>query len=100
MHCRNQTHTTRKKNVALFACKEICGSSASCPWLPSLCGGITGVALSFLISYKAGQLSPKTSTGKNKNLLECLIVDEAGGVFWNLQLPLLDVLPELPREAC
>jgi hypothetical protein len=45
-------HTTRKKNVALFACSEVCGSSDSTPWLLSPSGGIIGVALSFLISYK------------------------------------------------
>jgi hypothetical protein len=45
-------HTTRKKKVALFACNEVCGSSDSTPWLLSLSGGITGVALSFLMSYK------------------------------------------------
>lgn len=44
--------TTRKKKVALFACSEVCGSIASPPWLMSPSGGMTGVALSFLISYK------------------------------------------------
>lgn len=32
-------------------------------------------------------------------LFKRLVVDEAGGIFWDLQLPLLDVLAELPREA-
>jgi hypothetical protein len=46
------SHTTRKKNVALFACSEVWGSIDSTPWLLSPSGGITGVALSFLMSYK------------------------------------------------
>lgn len=33
------------------------------------------------------------------NLLQSLVVDEAGGILWNLQLPLLDMLAELPRKA-
>lgn len=45
-------HTTRKKNVALFACRDVCGSNASCPWLLSPSAGITGVLLSFLMSYE------------------------------------------------
>jgi hypothetical protein len=32
-------------------------------------------------------------------LLESLVVDEAGGIFWDFQLPLLYVLPEFPRKA-
>ena len=42
----------RKKNVALFACKDVRGSNASCPWLLSPSAGMTGVLLSFLMSYK------------------------------------------------
>lgn len=45
-------HTTRKKNVALLACKDVCGSNVSWPWLLSPSAGITGVLLSFLMSYE------------------------------------------------
>ena len=37
--------------------------------------------------------------GGHGHLLEGLVVDEAGGVFWDFQLPLLNVLAEFPREA-
>lgn len=43
--------TTRKKKVALLACREVCGSKVSCPWC-SPWAGITGVVLSFLMSYE------------------------------------------------
>jgi hypothetical protein len=33
------------------------------------------------------------------DLLEGLVVDEAGGVFWDFQLAFLDVLAEFPGEA-
>lgn len=42
--------TTRKKKVALLACREVCGSKVSCPWW-SPWAGMTGVVLSFLMSY-------------------------------------------------
>lgn len=32
-------------------------------------------------------------------LLESFVVNEAGGIFWNIQLPFLDVLAELPDGA-
>lgn len=92
-------HTTRKKNVALFACKDVCGSRVSCPWLLSASAGITGVLLSFLMS--CGHISTYTALVRCTlvYLLERLVVDEAGGILWDLQLPLLNVLAELPREA-
>ncbi len=34
------------------------------------------------------------------HLLERLVVDEAGSIFWYLQLPFLYVFPELPRKTC
>ena len=37
--------------------------------------------------------------GDPRYLLEGLVVDEAGGVLWDLQLALLYVFPELPRET-
>lgn len=92
-------HTTRKKNVALFACKDVCGSSVSCPWLLSASAGITGVLLSFLMSCV--HISTYTAVVRCTlvYLFERLVVDEAGGILWDLQLPLLNVLAELPREA-
>lgn len=92
-------HTTRKKNVALFACRDVCGSSASWPWLLSLSAGITGVLLSFLMSYRHISTHVAFILAYQIHLLECLVVDETCGIFWNLQLPLLDVLAELPRKA-
>jgi hypothetical protein len=91
--------TTRKKNVALFACSEVCGSRVSLPWLLSASGGITGVALSFLMSCKVSVTGPDYH-GQIEHLLERLVVHETGGIFWNLQLPFLDVLAKLPGEAC
>ena len=32
-------------------------------------------------------------------LLESFVVNEAGGIFWDIQLPFLDVLAELPDGA-
>jgi hypothetical protein len=37
--------------------------------------------------------------GEGVDLLEGLVVDEAGGVFWDFQLAFLDVLAEFPGEA-
>jgi hypothetical protein len=37
--------------------------------------------------------------GERVDLLEGLVVDEAGGVFWDFQLAFLDVLAEFPGEA-
>lgn len=34
------------------------------------------------------------------HFFEGLVVDKAGGIFWNLQLPFLDVLAKLPGKAC
>jgi hypothetical protein len=38
--------------------------------------------------------------GDVEDLLERFVVDKAGSIFWYLQLPLLDVLAELPGESC
>ena len=38
--------------------------------------------------------------GRHMDLLERFVVDKSGGIFWNFQLPFLDVLPELPGKAC
>lgn len=92
-------HTTRKKKVALFACSEVCGSNASWPWLLSPSAGITGVLLSFLMSYRHISAHTQPILDHPIHLLERLVVDKTGGILWNLQLPLLDVLAELPRKA-
>lgn len=40
-----------------------------------------------------------STPGESPNLLECFVVDEAGCVFWDLELPFLNVLAELPVRA-
>jgi len=35
-----------------------------------------------------------------EDLLERLVIDKTGGIFWNIQLPFLDVFPKLPEETC
>lgn len=82
--------------MALFAWREACGSSR----LGSFWAWITGVALNFLMSWEAGQATGKWR-GKTRraNLLEGLVVDEACGILWEIELSLLDVLAELPETS-
>lgn len=60
-----------------------------------------GVALSFLMSCSTKiSRGPKHRfclTGRyESHLLQGLVVDEAGSIFWNIKLALLDVFAELP----
>jgi hypothetical protein len=41
---------------------------------------------------------PDTTLVRKSYLLECLVVDEARRIFGNIELPLLDVLAELPGD--
>lgn len=41
-----------------------------------------------------------STVGNPEDLFECFVVDKAGGIFWNFQLPFLYMLSELPGEAC
>jgi len=36
---------------------------------------------------------------KTKDLFQCLVVDEAGGILGDLELPLLNMLAKLPVES-
>lgn len=56
------------------------------------------MALNFLISYRISVTSPQEHQEK-MHLLERLVIHKTGGVFWNLQLPFLDMLAKLPGEA-
>jgi len=60
-----------------------------------------GVALSFLMSY-GGPSAIARGGGYCgiEDLLERLVIDKTGGIFWNIQLPFLDVFPKLPEETC
>jgi hypothetical protein len=51
------------------------------------------------LQYRVSAIAYR-NTGDVKDLLERLVVDKAGSIFWYFQLPLLDVLAELPRETC
>lgn len=58
---------------------------------------MTGVALSFLMSYSFGEhIRRLRRTGGTSDLLKSLVVDKAGGVFGNVELAFLDLLAELP----
>ncbi len=48
----------------------------------------------------SNQLSSSTNGARKKDLLQRLVVDKTGCIFRDLQLPFLDMLAELPREAC
>lgn len=64
-------HTTRKKNVALFACKDVCGSSVS--WLIPPCGGMIGVAPSFLMSYnRVSAIAREANVTSSRTFLSAL----------------------------
>ena len=38
--------------------------------------------------------------GKVEDLLKCFVVHKTSGIFWDLQLPFLDMFTKLPTEAC
>jgi hypothetical protein len=51
------------------------------------------------MSYEISSAIVEGKAELDKDLLKRFVVDEAGGIFWDFQLPFLDVLPKLPGEA-
>lgn len=56
-----------------------------------------GVALSLLMSCWVSVLIV-IRLEYDCDLLQCLVVDKACGIFWYVQLALLDVFAELPEK--
>ena len=91
--------TSRKKKVALLALRAAWGSSGSVDGA-SFCAGSTGVVLRALMSFGRSMKCIELQQRRVPNLLQRFVVDKMGSVLGDFELPLLDMLPELPvRKA-
>ena len=93
--------TNLKKKVALFACRDTCGSKTSTGGWEAFWARRVGVALSCLMSYPwISRTASKPGVGEvRRHFFERLIVDKACGILGDVQLTFLKVLPKLPMPC-